>query len=54
MSRRIPFTLPLEEMLRKVNPDAPMVVLATFSAVPVVEVRVLVAPVMVSVTRAKG
>ena len=41
--------LPVESMLRKVIPLAPIVVLATFRAVPVVEVIVLVAPVTFTV-----
>src|SRR5947207_3235202 len=41
--------LPVESMLRNVSPLAPMVVLATFSAVPVVDVSVLAAPVITSV-----
>ena len=36
--QQIPFVAPLAEMLRKVRPLAPMVVLATLSAVPVVVV----------------
>ena len=45
----MPFTAPLELMLRKIKPLAPMVVLATFSAVPVVVFSVLAAPVTVTV-----
>ena len=41
--------LPVESMLRKVSPLAAIVVLATFSAVPVVDVSVLAAPVITSV-----
>jgi hypothetical protein len=37
----IPVAAPLDEILRKVRPLAPMVVLATFSAVAVAVVRVL-------------
>src|SRR4029450_6679115 len=39
--RTMPFTAPFDEMLRNANPLAPMVVFATFSAVPVVVVSVL-------------
>jgi len=44
-----PFTPPFEEMLWNVRPLPPMVVFETFSAVPLVDVMVLVAPVMLSV-----
>src|SRR5262245_25296002 len=45
--RTIPLVPPLAEMLRKVIPLAPIVVLTTFSAVPVVESMVLLlAPVV--------
>ena len=40
----IPFAPPFAEMLRNVTPLAPIVVLATFSAVPVVVVSVLSGP----------
>ena len=49
----IPLAAPLDEMLRKVRSSAPMVVLTTLSAVPVVVVRVLSGAVptpLVSVT----
>ena len=45
----MPFGAPLDEMLRKLRPLAPIVVLVTFSAVPVVEVIVFVLPVTFSV-----
>ena len=45
----MPLAAPLAEMLWKVRPLAPIVVLATLSAVPVVVVRVLPAPVTVTV-----
>ena len=41
--RMIPFAPPLAEILRKIRFPAPMDVLTTFSAVPVVVIRVLVA-----------
>src|SRR5262245_36467446 len=41
----IPFAAPLAEMLWKINPLTPIVVLVTFSAVPVVVVIVLPVPV---------
>src|SRR5262245_18967563 len=44
-----PFMAPLAEMLLNVSPLAPMDVLATFSAVPVVELMVLFAPVTFTV-----
>ena len=41
---QIPFAAPFEEMLWKVRPLAPIVVLATSSAVPVVVVSVSLRP----------
>jgi len=37
----MPFVAPFDEMLRKVNPAAPIVVLTTLRAMPVVEERML-------------
>ena len=45
----MPLTAPLAEMLWKVTSDAPMVVLAMLSAVPVPELMVLPAPCTVTV-----
>ena len=47
--RTMPFGAPLAEMLWNVIPLAPMVVLATFSAVPVVVAIVLAVPVTLTV-----
>src|SRR5438105_336577 len=44
--RTMPFTAPFDEMLRNVKPLAPMVVFATFRAVPVVVVSVLMMVVL--------
>ena len=44
--RKMPFEPPFEEMLRNVRPLAPMVVLATLSAVPVVVVSVFTIEVL--------
>src|SRR5262249_4895277 len=43
-SRTMPLTAPLDEMLRNVTPLAPIVVLATLRAVPVVVVMVFAVP----------
>src|SRR5262245_1781749 len=43
--KMMPFVAPLAEMLRNVSPFEPMVVLATFRAVPVVVVKALPDPV---------
>jgi hypothetical protein len=45
----IPFTAPFEEMLRNLRPEAPIVVLDTLSALPVVVVSVLAVSVAVTV-----
>ena len=45
----IPLTAPFDEILRKVKPLGPIVVALTLSAVPVVLMMVLVAPVIVTV-----
>ena len=45
----MPLTAPLAEMLWNVRSSAPMVVLATLSAVPVPDVMVLPAPCTVTV-----
>ena len=45
----IPFVAPLAEMLRNVSPDAPILVLVTVNAVPVVDVNVLAVSVEVTV-----
>jgi hypothetical protein len=47
---RIPLGAPLLEMLRNVNPPGPIVVFATFNAVPVVVVMVLTIDVLFWVT----
>src|SRR6266478_5408705 len=47
--RTMPLVAPLAEILRNVRPEPPIVVLATFSAVPVVDVIVLAVPVTVTV-----
>src|SRR5262249_7739830 len=52
--RTIPFVPPLEEMLRKVRPLAPMVVLLTLSAVPVVVLIVLSLVPIVTLTAVPG
>ena len=46
----IPLAAPFDVMLRNVTPLAPIVVFATLSAVPVVEVRVLTIDVLFCVT----
>ena len=49
VSRFMPLSAPFEEMLWKVRPGAPIVVLATFRAVPEVVVSVFAAPVTATV-----
>ena len=49
VSRSMPLSAPFEEMLWKVRPGAPIVVLATFRAVPEVVVSVFAAPVTATV-----